>query len=186
MSIKSIRLNAAIRTDIIKAMTESWEKSNPSPVDIELLDEKIGDFIWEFYYGKLDFSKIPSDMLHMEKRVSISCANKVYVFNMSVLRPYPTSPNRYGLRLIDALDTIPLYVQDYILATAKSIEWNDNRNEFKSEITTIVESVTTTGQLVNMWPEAEQYLPPFASDPSKAILLPALKTSRLNALLGIK
>lgn len=73
----------------------------------------------------------------------------------------------------------------------KSIRLSDKkrqqkRSEFKSEVNDILHAVNTTKQLVEAWPEIEQFIPAYLVDPSKAINLPAIPTSRLNEKLGIK
>ena len=129
--------------------------------------------------------KVPSLMLNHSQNILVSVAGKFTQFTMTESRPmeYRDSHNKSIIQVLDA----PTNLMNTLGQAKENMkDWEKSKKEFLEEITTILETVTTTGSLIQLWPEAEQYLPPFAADPSKGINLPALKTTRLNSLLGIK
>lgn len=184
MPVKSIRLSKQIRTDIKSAMIESWIKHNPAPCDIDQLRKKTGDILYEMSYPKLNVEGIPKDMLNTSHDIKIVIDGVVQCFSMTCSRP--TRGDRYRQIPNKHFKSTPRVIKDYEQAKHEYDAWIRTKNAFEEEITQILESVSTTKQLAELWPEAENYLPPYASDPSKGIKLPALKTSRLNASLGIK
>lgn len=186
-NFKSIRLSQTIRTDIASSMLASWEKRQSCPHDIESLEKALGDYYWLANYASIKsiLKKIPETMLRKSSSVMVQVAGKVRSIDMSESRAHPYQ-DTYTKLIIEIYDTANSQMIAFDTAKEEVNDWETSRIEFKNEINTILNSVQTTGQLVQMWPEAEQYLPPFAADPSKGINLPALKTSRLNTLLGIQ
>jgi len=63
--------------------------------------------------------------------------------------------------------------------------WENDRSKVAVEIQDYLAQFTTTGQVRELWPEMEQYLPAHIADPARVIKLPALTRSRLNERLGI-
>ncbi len=182
---KSVRLSNAIREDIKQSMLNAWIARNPIPFDLDKMSNNIADAIWKKHYGKLPLNKIPKHMLKASNSVKIQIAGAVKSFRMSEERPYEIQGS-YTEAILEVHDESPQNISEYFDAKQKVSEWEKVKTEFIEEITVILDSVNSTGQLIQLWPEAEQYLPPFAADPSKGINLPALKTSRLNEMLGIK
>lgn len=124
-------------------------------------------------------------MLRKSNTVKVQIEGKVCEFEMSETRAHPHE-GQYNKLVAAIYDEADHQTVAYYKATEAVNDWYKSRNEFREEIKTILDSVQTTNQLIQLCPEAEQYLPPFAADPSKGINLPTLKTSRLNTLLGIK
>jgi hypothetical protein len=184
-SFKSMRLNQAIRSDIQASMIEAWKNKNPIPHDIKAMENKIADDIWKKHYGKLPLAKLPQNMLNHSNSVQVQIAGSVNSFAMSYSRAYEYQ-SEYAKSIIEIQDEPSADIVAFRNAKQKVTEWENTLKSFTEEINVILESVTTTGSLIQLWPEAEQYLPPFAADPSKGVNLPALKTSRLNEMLGIK
>ncbi len=186
-TFKSIRLSEAVRNNIVDSMMESWVKNHPSPRPPIEIEKQIGDELWLNNYGSIKnhLKKIPESMLRTATGIKVQVAGVIRVFEMSERRPHPYK-DKYDTSIVQVLDEPSLNMLAHAAAKEKYNDWEESRIDFKGEIKTILHSVQTSGQLVQLWPEAEQYLPPFAADPSKGINLPALKTSRLNAMLGIK
>lgn len=186
-TFKSIRLSQGIRTDIQLVMMAAWEKKQPAPCDLAALNKAAGDFLWNQSYGGLKavIKKIPEKMLRFSGTIQVQIKDNVAQFAMSEARPHPFQDS-YNRLVVAIYDEVPEPVEVYRKGQVAHENWNKERTDFQSEIITILNSVTTTGQLIDLWPEAENYLPAFAADPSKGINLPALRTSRLNTLLGIK
>jgi hypothetical protein len=182
--MKSIRLSNDIRDNIILAMVAACKKNNPEPYDLKKERECVGETLWNDLYGHLSFNKIPDTMLRIHKVVKISIRDKVSQWPLTISRPVKAEDFS---KSVDAVyDEAPGFILDYWDMAKAWDKWDKALTEFQCEITQIIYSVNTTKQLVDLWPEAEDYLPAFANDPSKGINLPALKTSRLNEALGIK
>lgn len=87
-------------------------------------------------------------------------------------------PARGGLML--ATDH-PLSVEFYELEdAARAIE--KKRDDLKIEVRAAVDSVTTVGKLLSVWPEAKELLPTYAAQPKN---LPAVRVDKLNAAIGL-
>lgn len=187
MAIKSVRLSVAMRNNIRDSMIEAWKKHQPIPFDLKKLEVLIGEDFYKQKYGSIvkELKKIPNQMLRMSGSINVQIAGKVCKYDLSEAKPMEYN-NQYNQSIVLILDEVPVNVTEFNNAVTAVEKWEAKRNEFIEEITAILNSVASTIQLLEIWPEAEQYLPPFAADPSKGINLPALKTSRLNTLLGIK
>lgn len=183
--IKSVRLTHAIRSNIIDAMMAQWVIKNPCPHNIKEMEIKIGEAIWKANFGKLPLNKIPPRMLKHSDTIKVQVSGTVKKYSLETNRPHPFSSD-YNEAIVQVFDQPTPAMLKLIDATQEIEQWEKEKKEFCEEITVILNSVGTTKQLVELWPEAEQYLPPFAADPSKIVNLPALATSRLNAALGIK
>ena len=61
-------------------------------------------------------------------------------------------------------------------------EYGLNFRNFKSQVRQTLDSVNTTKQLVEVWPEVEEHLPESVKDPSK-IQLPSVNIQSLNEQL---
>lgn len=186
-TFKSIRLSAAIRANICASMLVAWEKNNVSPRDPKEIEHRVAEELWINSYASIkpSLKKIPEQMLRWAEHVKVQVAGVVTCYDLSEKRPYPWR-DQYNSSILEILDQPTVLMGLLEDARTAKEDWNKLRYDFREEIKTILDSVQTTGQLIQVWPEAEQYLPPFAADPSKGINLPALKTSRLNSLLGIK
>jgi len=182
--MKSIRLNVEMRQDILTSMLEAWKKSNPAPYNLAEETSKIAETIWKNKYGKIDFSGIPTRMLRYSCSVQIQVNGTVKSYKLQESMPMEYQ-SYYNEAILKVYDKEPAFIAKYNEKVKENDKWNLSRSSFEDEIKQIIYSVNTTKQLVELWPEAEQYLPAYAADPSKGVNLPALKTSRLNAALGL-
>lgn len=183
--MKSVKLNKTIKEDIINSMMSAWESNNPCKFDINKEEEKLGDLIWKRYYKQYNLEDIPKSMLRLDNTVVICINTNNYNYNMSKQMPVKKS-NHWSQIPCKVFESKPAFIKEFEEKQKVHYKWASDKDTFKEEIEQIVNSVNTTKQLVELWPEAEQYIPPYANDPSKGITLPALKTSRLNELLGVK
>tara|TARA_R110000822_G_scaffold35050_2_gene98994 strand:+ start:771 stop:1328 length:558 start_codon:yes stop_codon:yes gene_type:complete len=185
--MKSIRLNKLIRDDISNAMVASWEKTSPKPCDLRKEQQKVGDAIYKEAHKKITFGNAHLNFFNVSAAIKYTVDGVVQQSIMSCARPMrATAPNRSSDNIAIVYDKTPKVVLDLQKLEKANSDWITLKSIFKEEIQQIISSVNTTQQLVDIWPEAEQYLPAYACDPSKGIKLPALKTSRLNEALGVK
>jgi hypothetical protein len=185
--MKSIRLNKSIRDDIVNAMVISWEKTSPKPNDMRAESQKVGDAIYREAHKKITFGNAHMHFFNTSMCVKYTVDGVVQTMVMSCARPIKsTTSSNHTDGISIAYDEAPKIVLDLQKLEKHNNNWAGLKRSFKEEVSQIVSSVNTTQQLVDLWPESEQYLPAYASDPSKGINLPALATSRLNEALGVK
>ena len=53
-TFKSVRLNQAIRQNIINAMMISWALKQPAPIDPKIIEAQVADGIYKEVYGAVD------------------------------------------------------------------------------------------------------------------------------------
>jgi hypothetical protein len=182
--MKSIKMSRAIREQITYEMKSAWIKNNPAKFDMKKERKKVGDWVWNKAYGNVNFGDTPNELLNTQSSIYFFVGSECHNFIMSELKAsvrkgYDSSPDK-------TFDKNPRILNSFLDKRSKHDDWLKEKSSFVEQINQIVNSVNTTKQLVEIWPEAEQYLPAYANDPSKGINLPALKTSMLNAALGIK
>lgn len=61
-------------------------------------------------------------------------------------------------------------------------EWNSDRSMYRASVEEVVGGVNTTGQLLEVWPEVDRFLPKAIINPSN-IMLPAVNVKALNEQL---
>ena len=183
--MKSVKLSKLIKEDIIVSMVKAWSDNNRLNFNFQAEESIVANLLWQDSYKKLNFSDIPLPILKMGSEVKISIGSEIKVFYSLVELPIPKK-GTWSTCVIKTYNKAPKIVEKFYKLEEQHKDWLSSRSSFKEEVTQIVYSVNTTKQLVELWPEAEQYLPAFANDPSEGINLPALKTSRLNSALGIK
>lgn len=173
--MKSVRLTNDMRRTIVTSIMDQWEESNPLPVI--LTEEQFADAMWEETYGKLPLDKIPTRLLNRTNGIRIQPENGNYLYiGMSTPRPV-------ARHTTDAVipDDHPLLLE-YQAGKVVVKDWKDKFDAFKEEVQQIIQSVNTTKQLLEAWPEVEEHLPGYIRNPSN-IKLPAIKVEHLNEAL---
>lgn len=198
--MKSIRLNISMRDDMIMNIARAFEKATPCPftdVDVKNKKSAIASKVYRRFLGKHQdmVNALPDKLFTMRDCFSVAVEQqdmvrmKIYNAKGEVLS-MPILPN-------GSYDQFPIgqitqkQAKEWRLAgkaEQKAIDdWSKQKQQLLDEARQILDSVTTSGQLNDVWPEGCQYLPPHIADPSKGIAnFPALTTSRLNSALGIK
>lgn len=171
---KSIRLNKSIRKSIVASLLDSWVVANPEIEGNPLLDyclELSNKFVESL---PKDILKNYKDFIYHTKgtRVNLEGESRYVHFGEEEIpfqSKYPVLTNKKWLTRI-------------LNHEAKVNEREDRLRKFEMEVTSIVDSCNTTGQLTTVWPEIEEHLPQYIGDPSK-INLPAIRTDVLNSQL---
>ncbi len=208
--LKSILLNKQSRQDIVDNIMQSYKKQNPAPevVDTRLHDmqtvllkyyrQKHADII-NMYKNKPVIRKFITTSPSVEYNDSngIACS---LPFNLEqgddVRLPVAKRCMFVNLNNPDDVAKFPKYVIDVInnnKSKEKSVRkqraalsaWKVEYERYEQDISNVINGSRSTGQLLNVWPEVEQFLPVGASDPS-TINLPSVNINSLNARLGIK
>lgn len=193
--MKSIRLNKGSREDILHSMrtgfTENWFKKNgqghlDKPDLVKAAeDARRGALVklWNECYlvHKEDIDKVPQ-VLISGASFSVAEEGSSRVEQLSDGK-YPGS--RKGADLVLHPDDWEQVFKDYYELSALVKRYEAEVDKFKKEVWQVLESVTTTGKLVEVWPASEQYIPAYLNEPNQGINLPVLHTSRLDEALGV-
>ena len=186
-NFKSVRLSKESRANIRQAMCTQWTKVHfPTQTAIEIANT-IADSIWFNLYGDLaeHINKLPAAMLQLRANIKVVVAGTTKSFDFS--KPHPVLGNGpYDQKIAVSFDVPTPDMERLEELEQRLTKARADLKLFSEEVTTILDAVTTTAQLIDLWPEAEQYLPPSVASPSLGINLPALMTSRLNTALGTK
>jgi hypothetical protein len=197
--MKSIRLNQAIRADMVKSMREQYDQNNPPPSTQEqrnAAEGQVAEFLWRKFLGKWKdpINAVPERLLYMTNSVKVAIEGG----SMESVGVYDGLGERYALPAIPSsgygsspIGVISREEFDQVMAPFRDMcdrfqKWDQEKHELISEAEMILESIQTTKQLHEVWPEGCAYLPPFAADPSLGMQVPALHTSRLNKFLGLE
>ncbi len=195
--MKSVRLTKDLRQRILDSYAACYDASNPAPqafnqksvegVFAEILRKRIFD------KHNVDVTSIPTEFLKTSYNIRIVLPDNTY----TTLYFYNEEGSDYNYKPLPALDgAIAIedndlaYIQ-YKEAKRKIKELNkpyeeheEKRNFTISQVRMALDSVNTTGQLLAVWPEAEQFIPSDVLDFSK-INLPAVSFNDLNKAAGI-
>lgn len=195
--MKSIRLNKAIRDEIVENVIKAWKVANPKPECIKvpskqtLLDAAYKD--WRESLGldakiKLGF---PEEVLNHECYVNLIVfgENGEHVmyegmnFRNDKGEPVKRIFKRTGaLHLTTESPVYKAWKKDHDLYVRQNEEvkkWDVQRHDKAVEIRAVLDSVNTTKQLLEVWPEIERFMPASYIDPSRVALpaiLPTLPT----------
>lgn len=195
--MKSVRLNKDMRNAIHSAFMACWASSNPEPIkhSAKSIEDAFARGIIDREAAKkgVDFNSIPQEYLHLDSYISVAiddssnCSYK-HFYDENGRRDNYFAPRKDGMYLIDSTD--PLYVKYKTdLETIKELNeehnnWLKAKNKVIEDVRMALDSVTTTGQLVTVWPEVEQFIPETIADFSR-IQLPAISFAELNKAAGL-
>jgi len=138
--------------------------------------------LWDSVYGQYlpALNTLPDFFLRKNSLFSISGGtNRYYTIT---LKNRPGKDNAVDI-LFEPEDW-DLHFAEVISLIKEEEEYKKNLSEFKIEIKSIIESVSTTKQLVELWSNAEEFIPATLIDPNN-INLPAINVSQINAKLGL-
>ena len=107
------------------------------------------------------------------------------VLNIKFKEPQALGECSYSTVIVEIINSDDKDYVKYEKVLESHGDWLKERRNLNTEITTVLNSVNTTKQLIEVWPEVEKFLPAHIADPNTGIKLPALKVSRLNEKLGI-
>lgn len=185
--VKSIRLSGQKREDILDSVMTQWAENNKAPDKTKAEHE-----LSEYYYSQSVNSKLISKLeeksvqpfLKKGEIILVQVAQEFYRLHLKEEKPL--KDNSFHPKCCLVLDKKPEIHEAYDKIGVEYSKYWDERCKFKSEVSGILDTVNTTRQLVELWPEIEKFLPAYLADPSKGVQLPAIPTSRLNQKLGVK
>lgn len=185
--MKSVTLTKQMREDILASVIEKWKEKNKEP-DLRGAENDFAEYLWSDYFKKEKglFDNISPKFLNLGKEMKF-CVNGE-VKEVSFKEGNEKAVDWRGYRnpvLKDIRDTHKEYTKYNTVVLAHE-QWREKGNEVLRETKAVLESVNTTKQLLDLWPQCEPFLPAHIADPDQAIRLPAIEMSRLNERLGLK
>lgn len=185
--MKSVRLAQHSRADIAISVMAGFEEAYFSKqpykteqqlrIAIEKEHITVMNRLWQRCYGHVNLSGIP-DFMITDSAFAVSCSGSSRVESMRLSK-------KPGKRTaIDMIIDDESEFQLYDKLRAELSAYNKEFEEYRREVQAVLESVTTTKQLVELWPNIEQYIPAHLADPERGVKLPALHISRLDERLA--
>lgn len=182
--MKSIRLNDTKRMDILQSVISAWEKENEEP-KIHILENKCANDYYIKSLGENLCKKLrdPSirDYINTRSYVPVQVCGEIFHFNL--LNNLPAKCDR---NIIGIFDKKSKFHIEYEKAKDKHDLWLEEKRLLSRETSQILDAVSTTKQLLEVWPQIKPLIPAYIFDPSDAINLPMIPISRLNERLGLK
>ncbi len=195
--MKSTRLNKDMRSAIHSAFMQCWVSSNPEPTTHSLVTIEDafarGIIDREAAIKGVDFSKIPEEYLRYGNYIQVSINDGdsysyKHFYDKDGSRCIYFVPRKDGAYLVDSND--PLYLRYKTdIETLKELNqdhrvWLDKKEKVSDDVRMALDSVNSTGQLITLWPEVEQFIPDTIADFSR-IQLPAISFAELNKAAGL-
>jgi len=191
--MKSIRLNSTMRSAIIdnmiKAFEQNWFNNKPYK-DLDTLlqyrSKKRIDImitLWDKVYGCYSeaISSLPDFFFKKNTLFSVSAGGNGKYCSLTL----PNRPGKEsGVDLLIEEDEWDIYFQEITELNTEEELYKKELGIFKQEIKAIIESVSTTKQLVELWSNAEEFIPMTLIDPNN-INLPAINVTNINSKLGL-
>ena len=182
---KSLRLTNEMRKSIVDSVMNKWANTHKKPQLVEA-EDAFANAIWDKAYGahKVALNKVPKEFLQNAHIVKLTVDGEM--IQVSSKTPLPTKQIGYNPPpIIMIKSSLPIYIK-YHKVEQDYEEWGRSYSEMVREVEAVLESVNTTGQLLEAWPSVEPFLPAHIADPEKGVKLPAIQVSRLNERIGIK
>ena len=184
--MKSVRLNCDLREQIISSVMVKWKEENKAPYDYDDIHNDTALKIWNSLFGKIDFSTIPTKFLTKGKHIRVSVNKKVYNFILKKDKILTSKQTRWEDPILKNYVKIPSSILEYETKMKELNQFQNDQEEFRQEISAVINSVNTTKQLQEIWPEVLKFVPAHLINPSVGITLPAIKTDKINKSLGIE
>jgi len=197
--MKSLRLNQQLRDAIVNNFADKRSKAQPRPdetVTRESLKKDLANSVYDSVYGEVDLSKVPEDMLNVEHYIKVQFPSsdpkeEGTIESLSLGRDEegkaiykPATRNskvEYVLTKSDPLYKEYKRKQKLFKQEQEAIkEYDNDHKRYIQQVRQVVTAVNTTKQLLEVWPEAEQFIPDDIRDPS-TITLPSVNIADLNS-----
>lgn len=192
--MKSLRLNKELRSNILNSFLEKYKASNPEPeVGSEANAKSLAARkVQQKLYGKYE-GLLPKEFTIQASGISVQLPNgavQTWFFGEDEENNdiYLLSSKESRVKYVFTADD-PIYAEYRKVADEVAEqqiarkEWFKGYDKFKTEVQQVLESVNTTGQLVEVWPESEPFIPKEIHDPSK-INLPAVNFAEINKVIS--
>ena len=197
--MKSLRLNKQMRDSIVKNFGDKRLAANPEPEQTMTrvkAKELLADYCHEKVYGDIDLSCVPEDMINHSSYIRVKFPEvddkgeapiENLYFEKLDCYTHKTKPSTNKSKVEYVLTKSDSGYKQYkkdlkkYKEEEKAIkEYKADHNRYLQQVRQVVEAVNTTKQLLEVWPEAEQFIPDDIKDPS-SITLPSVNIADLNS-----
>lgn len=180
--MKSVRLSNSMRQEILNSVCSEYEQQNPCP---ENLEEKLSLWVYADIHSGVCQSVLKAvDQRYLTHGRKFKVSFAGYQFMVKLPEDKVVfAENAYDVHKVYS-DT-PVIFLEYQKRLHEIKKWVDEYKDFRREIEQLLASVNTTNQLLSLWPEVQPFFPPYLVDPSKAIKLPTIRTTKFNERLGL-
>ena len=197
LAVPSVRLTVSSREQILDSVLKDFTKNFLAQKEVlgttyaeehELVtaidSEYIGvmTHLWHVVYERVNLEGVPKHLLSTAP-FSVKIGDRV---EQCPLKGFPGKPNAIDAVFEEDHKSVQGVFGAYDLLREYHSRLGSERKSFKSEVWTVLESVTTTRQLLEVWPAVKNFLPAHILNPEKGIQLPAKLISNLDEKLGIK
>lgn len=185
-TIKSVTLTKAMREDILHSVIKRWKETNKEP-DKKEASHKFAVWLWGDYYKKVKdkFDGVPKKFLNLRADLKFCVDGEVDQVSFKKGDEMPCDWAAYYGPILKTITSSHKEYSKYKSVVGKWDVWLGSGREVEMETKAILDSVNTTRQLLDLWPQCEPFLPAHIADPDKAIRLPAIQVSRLNERIGV-
>jgi hypothetical protein len=200
--MSTIRINAELRDGIIaNALTQRFAADR---LQIAEQEEKLHQLTkardqagYEAAFSEIDRKRLqaaPEGWFPKSSSVKVAVEDTNEVIQISFAEaqrvPYEVHDNRHGTHIASIIKPDhPYMAARNAVRDAKAIkeamekDVQERERALRAKVKAVIESVTTVGRLVEVWPEVQDFLPEVMAGPKGN--LPATLISDLNAELGI-
>lgn len=185
LQIKSVRLTGAIREAILDSALRHWDEGNPKP-DLLSFEHDFAMQLWTDRYGEVKphLDAVPSGFLSSYISINVQPEGRAMI-QLRLLHEVPLpKPICRGVPIAAISNSDERLLKHEKLVNALD-DWKQERKKVRREIEVVLNSVNTTKQLAEIWPEIIGLVPTHILNPSKGVQLPAIPMGKLNEKLGL-
>lgn len=196
--MKSLRLNKQMRDAIVKNFGEKRLEANPKPqstLNRESISVDLANYCHNKVYGSLKLEGVPEDMLNYAQYIKVQFPLSEGSEDTKIENLYFEKEDKYTYTkkpstrlskveyvLTKSDEGYKKYKKDMKLFKQEQQavkEYESDHSRYLQQVRQVVNAVNTTKQLLEVWPEAEQFIPEDIRDPS-TITLPSVNIADLN------
>ncbi len=192
--IKADIRNALVSGAVKKAFADEEKQLEQMREDLGKLGKQKDDICYREAFEPAEYRKIkslPRGWLPMDYDVKVQVSGShVTQLKWSEARPVPHKFTSYSSpvsRIIEpdnpALITMKEYKEAERGYEERRADLNKRKSELKVQVIAVINSVTTTGRLKEIWPECAELLP--MGSESSGDMLPAIILKDLNKTIGL-
>jgi hypothetical protein len=189
--MKSVKLNKSLREKILNNIIKVWRHENPKP-NLSTVSFKLGEKAVKEAIGEKKYLDLKAIVHHNEalkanfdsSRTGLNVVSSTYGVRYISWKPedvddfllFPATRGAFSVK-----ENWKEY-KEWIKKKESFEEWERKQVEVISQVKTVLDSVSTTKQLLEAWPEVAEYVEPFIK--AGKVNLPALPIERINSVLG--
>lgn len=200
--MSTIRINAELRDGIItNAITQRFAADRLQIAEqdekVRLLTKERDQAGYEAAFSEVDRKRLaaaPDGWFPKDTKVKVAVEETNEVIEITFAEaqrvPYEVHNNRHGTHIASIIKPDhPYMAARNAVRDAKAIkeamdkDLQERERALRAKVKAVIESVTTVGRLIEVWPEVQDFLPEVMAGPKGN--LPATLISDLNAELGL-